>query len=256
MTDTPNEERDTITVTADQAVVIARDVRTTCTGLMHLAETLNKQQEVSIDLAQSVLYIAEATVGDVGKRLGVQTESAAQREERYAQIRAANLRVHQLERQLGEGESATRTKMQIRNLADKLEYWWRTKGFGHVSDLNFTNYGVLDARLSCHLFGDFRLTHSETPVSDKVSKQQWHQQLRDQGFVLQEKRGEDVEVVDCDQSREALRSLIRSALPSATIHSVSNHSSHDGGLVMRDVHVYLHELEELSRLPSSPRIEK
>jgi hypothetical protein len=200
-------------------------------------------------LATNCLSLAEHRMADLGKLLGIETDSAAEMENRFARVRAANMRVRELEAQLGTAQGPDVTKACLKQLDAQLNSWWDLEGFGHISDLSFGKYGC-KAKFSCSLFGDFSF-QSDTPVSDKERRVLWHASLQERGFVL-EQDGRDWEIRDCDASRDALMKLFALRLPSAKVTSFDNHQGHSSGFKMRAVEVFIYELAEIGNLPQKP----
>jgi len=134
-------------------------------------------------------------------------------------------------------------------LYDQLSSWWKLEGFGLVSEFGFGEYN-LKVTFSCSLFGNFALLNSETPVSDKERKRLWRESLRDRGFVIKEEDREK-HVVDCQQTRDALRALFALRLPHATIWKFESHETRTGS-EMDSVTVVIRKIEEILTLPVLP----
>ncbi|MBC8741710.1 hypothetical protein F6X40_34680 [Paraburkholderia sp. UCT31] len=243
-----------IVLSADDAAVAQEKLGKIMFAISTMSKGI-KSGDLRADLTKSVLSLTEYHLADLSKLTGINTQTAAEIEERHANIRAANDRVRELERKLGEGQSPERVQMAIRNLSEQLRTWWRRAGLGHISELEFTETGICKAKLSCHLTGDFFLMDSPTPVSDKECRALWLATMREQGFVLADGMPRrDNEIIDCDQSREALRRLITGTFPSAAIHKIENHSSRDDShFKMTYAHVYIRKLEEIAALPPADR---
>ena len=251
--DTRMSQPNPLKLNPDQLTVTLRELRDLQLAAHHLAELL-ESETLTAEHAKTVLYLSEHRIADVGKRLGVETQSQRDIEERHADLRAANMRVRALERQLGDAAGPEAARMALAALSERLTHWWRKAGLGHVSELRFTRYGHCEVKLSCMLFGDFRLTHSETPVSDKGRRKSWEDELREAGFVLVDTGDRDLAVKDCDSSREALWAMIQSALPSAELVDTHSHTTGHKVRVMalRDVTIFVRSLADLQALPDLP----
>lgn len=233
----------------DDSAVVKREVREMLFALNHLATSLAPGQPVDRELVHSILYVSESRLAEIGKLTQVETDSALEREQRHARLRAANLRIHELEQQLGGAVSADQTKQAVSVLADKLQAWWRHKGLGHVQEATTDSYGSLRVVFSCTLFGNTALTGSKTPVSDKTRRQQWLESLEQQGFVLESNPNGLGNLRACDQSRQALMRLIRETLPSAFFQGLTTSNSRSGVPVFREIRVCIDRLEDISALP-------
>jgi hypothetical protein len=238
-----------IVLNPDNLAVLQKKVRDVMGAMATLADCAKQPDGINAELARNVLYVSEHNLVDLGKLLGVETDSAKDVERRNAMLREANMRVHALEAQLGAAQNVTDVQAGVKHLAERVGKWWRYEGFGHVSETHFERYGChLD--LSCHLFGHFRIIDSETPVSDKEAKQKWHAWLTHQGFVLVNSRGE-LAVEDCEATRAALRGLLAKRMPSALIQSFVNQGS-EGHMLLRSVKVYVRNIAEMAELPVDP----
>lgn len=240
---------DNVTLDADTRAVLMRELAEQLSAWSMLHGMLKREEVLPRELTRNVLYASESRLVQVCKLTGVELDTVAERENRFAKIRAANERVRALEEQLGKSGTPQQTSAHLQMLARKLSAWWARDGFGYVRDISFTQYGQVTAELSCNLFGDFLLMHSDTPVTDKERKRQWHETLRQRGFVLQTEKGEhNPDIVDCDATRQALLRTISRALPSATISSTTNHHSRSGAMVLRSVQLHIEKLDDLEQL--------
>jgi hypothetical protein len=246
MFDKPACKKPDIVLDEDATAVVKRLIREVQGDMATLASFVNGQP-LEHETARLVLKVTENRLLDLGKRLGVETESAAEHERRHVALRTANQKIHALEAQLGNAQSPELTQLALRAMESKLNDWWRQEGFGLVSEVKFGAYNCR-VKFSCNLFGDFTLVESETPISDKERKRLWHESLRQRGFVLTEEHGE-VGVLDCDASREALCAFISTRLPSAQVLSFENHVRRQSGYVLRGTEVIIRNLEDIVGLP-------
>lgn len=187
---------------------------------------------------------------DLCKTLGVETDSTREQERRYRELREANMRAHELEKQLGASQGPDITQACIKMMTERLQAWWRAEGFGHVSDISFGAYSC-KVEFSCNLFGDFRLVDSDTPVSDKENERLWHESLRTRGFELVKEGRRDWAVLDSDGTRAALFSLLTSRLPSVRIHEVKGVRAHNSDkFSLRSVTVFVTKIADFLQLPA------
>lgn len=243
------EPEDYVALSPDDKAVLMRELKEEIQSLNMLHGMVGRGDALQRELFRSVFYMSEARLTNSCKLTGVELETVAERDQRYANIRVVNLRNHELERQLGLTGTPEQTTAHLKVLAAKLFKWWRCDGFGYAREVFFTQYGHVKAELSCSLFGDFPLTNSPTPVSDEEAKAVWLKSLATRGFVLHEEKGErDLSVVDCDASRKALIETISRALPSAKVVSTENHSSRSGVMSLKSVHVYVYDLADVHGL--------
>lgn len=114
------------------------------------------KRPLDVALPTNILKVAEFELADLGKTLGIETDSAREREERFTMLRAANLRVRELEAQLGDSQGADVTQVSIKELVTRLDGWWDLEGFGLIRSVAFDKYGC-GVSFSCSLQGDFSL---------------------------------------------------------------------------------------------------
>lgn len=242
-----------VTLDADKLAVVLRTLQEQVRDLQMLHSIIkDSASPVQRETVRNALYMNEHRLVQLCKLTDVQLETAAEVERRYADIRRANERARELERQLGQGGSPEQTAANLKVLAESLRQWWRGDGFGHVSELSFTDYGHVRAKLSCSLFGGFRLVDSPTPVSDAGNKKAWQQSLEMRGFVLHTDPSErEPELVDCDATRAALVATIGTALPSAKIIQTENYHARSGHMKLRSVEIIVYELADLTDLKAT-----
>jgi len=238
-----------IRMSDDQQAVALREIADIMHGLTVLANELTKGRTVQTELMRNILYISDASLANLAHITGIETESAVRRAERHTRLQIANDRVRELEHLLGAGASTEQTQMSVKRLLNRVRQWWRTEGLGHLSDIHLDEYGQLDMKLSCHLFGNFSSVRAATPLSDKRRKEQWFDAVRARGFVLNDAESSQDSVLDCDASRQALIALVTAVFPSAQVCGITNQAGPDGRLMMVDAHVHVRKLADLESLP-------
>lgn len=247
-----NTEEKDIKLDADKQAVALKTIKDVQFALHTLGESLKSENGAGEDSVRTILSLCGFHLSDLSKLTGVPTQTAAEVEQRHAEIRAANMRVHELERQLGEASPDDLIQPGITRLEQLLNRWWKYEGFGHISEVDFGRYGC-KIKLSCSLFGDYFIVNSPTPVSDKERKKLWHAALREQGYILVNPRnGDDLAVEDCEQSRKTLTTLIKSRMPSASIRTFGNHSTRNGEMTMDYVELFVRDITDFATLPQNP----
>lgn len=242
------DENTEITLNADDQAVLKSKAREVHEAISILTHFLEQNQSLTVGMSSNALRVAEYKISDIATILGIPTEGSAEIEERHSRLREANMEIRRLKEQLGQSQSPALTQLAMRTLEALLRDWWSQEGFGHVSEQHFGSSGCR-VKLSCHLFGDFPLLNSPTPITDKESKALWHDDLRSRGFVLV-KEDREPDVLDCESSRKALSDLILGRLPSAKIIRIENYCCKQG-FIIRDVEVMVYDLEDIARLPAA-----
>lgn len=239
-----------ITLTPDSRAVGLQKLQQIQQALGTLAAVIGHgKRPLDAALPTNVLKVAEFELADLGKTLGIETDSAREREERFAMLRAANLRVRELEAQLGNSQGADVTQACLKTLDARLNSWWDLEGFGHITDIAFQRYGCT-VNFSCSLYGDFRGSDSKTPVSDKERRALWHASLAERGFSLVQEDQREWALLDCDATRKTLVELIALRLPSARVLKLENaNRSNAAGFILQGVEVYIGQLADILTLP-------
>lgn len=249
MFERPYTQAEPVTLNEDQSAVVRREINGMLSALHHLAQSLEPGKSVDRNMVYNILYVSESRLAQVGTITDVETDSAAERAQRHSALRKANMRVHELENQLGSSESTEQTKQAVAFLGKKVQAWWRHSGLGHVHDVTFDSLGRMRVALSCTLFGKTSLMDSDTPVSDKAQREAWLASLRAAGFVLAPGPGRVGELIACDASRDALERLVKGAIPSASFHKASTRLGRDGVMVYSDVTFFVENLDDVKALP-------
>lgn len=236
-------------LTEDQSAVAVREIQDMLAALHHLSKSLTPGAAVDRNLIYSILYVSERRLTQLGTITGVDTDSAEIQANRSASLRTANERVRQLEHQLGGAVTAEQTRLAVAALCRKLKAWWRAEGLGHVHECGFDEWGNLKATLSCTLFGNTAMLNSDTPVSDKATREAWLKSLQEQGFVMLAGQGSIGHIAAGDTSRDALLKMIHKGLPSAEIQTIATRRTR-GGLMIQDVTVGIADLSDIEELPA------
>lgn len=251
MFERPYADAAPIILNEDQSAVVRREVNEMLSALHHLGQMLEPGKPVDRNMVYNVLVLSESRLAQLGDITGVETNSAAERARRHIDLRTANMRIRELENQLGSGESVEQTKHGVAYLGKKVQAWWRQFGLGYAKDVTFDSWGNMRVTLSCMLSGPTALRDSDTPVSDKAQREAWLASLRAAGFVLAPGHGRMSDVVACDASREALERMVKSAIPSASFNRASTRHGRGGALVYTEVTFFVEKLDDVKALPGT-----
>lgn len=236
-----------VDITADETAVLLEKLSSVRTGLHTLAYQLG-QKTLSKDLVRTVLCLTEFMVADASKVTGVPTQSQDEIEARFSSIRAANMRIHELEKQLGETLNPEVAGHTIKGYAQKMRRWWRTHGFGYIPELHFDDYGHCCVKLSCSL-SRYDSSFSSNPVTDKSNREVWLEDLKRRGYEMHAEHGARKEdLVDTPLARELISHLVATHLPSARITQIDTKVSSKGAYLLRDIHLYVRDLGDIARL--------
>jgi len=245
----------TTVLSADQAEVLEREARSDAFGVAHLVTLAKQGEPIAKGLAYAVLSVRESRLAEFTKIFGIELDSATARADRFAALRAANIRVAQLEHQLGAAVPVDALQLALRSMEEQLRGWWRALGLGHVAEVSFGGYGAR-MKLSCGLSSRRPWAGSDTPATDRQAHAEWVAALREKGFHLVPAPVNKCAVVlaDCEINQQLLCSLVRSALPSAQFEgsrSVYFGTETTGRApVLRDVTFFVPELQDIAALPA------
>lgn len=234
-------------LTPEQRAQAVEELRKDMFATQTLMERLADPRPTDKGLAQNILQLREACTANVGKLLGLETESASEREARFGQLRAANERARELEAQLGSQGSVVQTAAHLSLLSSKLRHWWRTHGLGHTGELVFTASGGALVKFSCMLMHAPRVPQGEPRLTEEA----WYQQLASKGLELHLDPDESRPgVTASDASRQALVKLITERLPSTLVQSVHSHWGRSAKPSFSDIEVFVQDLRDLDALPA------
>lgn len=205
------------------------------------------EDNLTVEMSGILPSLIENHFSDIAKHLDYQSVLAKEKEERHQQIRKANGRIRVLERQLGEGKPIDGLKEQLQVLADTVSKWWDEFGFRHIQDEKFSEYGTYSGRF-CFMMDHFS-SYSDTPVTDQKAIKSRLQQRVDEGYdIVFDKNGRNPQLLDNDNNRKRLASLITSRFPSALIVRTRNfHAEESGIFTFRDIEVYIYELRDIPK---------
>lgn len=239
-----------LTLTPDAKAVASRELRKLLTVAAELTRQVEGSDAMQLEHIQNLLGLAEFHFADAAKAIGVSSQSANTVAMRSEMLREARQRIQELEAFAADTSGAAHVREGVKTLSEKLSHWWRKEGLGYARDIVFAdNHCVV--KLGCSLSGDFLLMYSDTPVSDKERLAQWHAALSQAGLVLSpDGRSSEPDVIDCDQSREALTALIKKRLPTARIWSFECRTRRDGRMKLSSVEIHLRNYDEIDALPS------
>lgn len=244
-------------LSADQRSVLIRELTKDLSATKTLLDMVAKESEGPLDLsfAHTLMRSKEFCMEGACKALGVTLDTVEEQRVRNLKLRQANLRIHELEQRLGQQGSLEQLTAMLRVLGDKLDAWWDTDGFGYISDFEVSKHGGVKAKFSCSLFGSMMgaVGMSENPVSEKEAHARWLASLRERGLELMDsrRRGEPA-LLDNDNNRKIILSMIQSRIPSARVTSTENYFE-NGQATLRSITVFIAELEDVAALPLPQR---
>ncbi|ANC20973.1 hypothetical protein WR52_20120 [Bacillus cereus] len=232
-----------VVLNADQKAVALKGLKDLFFAAQQMHEWLSKDN-LTEEMKGILISLSESHISDVAKATNYESNLAKERADRHADIRNANMRIHELEQQMAEMKPIDGLKEQLAGLTRKVDEWWDELGFNYISEMSFSKWGGLDIKFGFQLDRLSRLL-SSTPVSDKEEDEDKIQQLRNKGFIFTEEDRE-VHLADNDINKQLLVQLLEERFPSIQITGMETWS----GRRSREAHIryvtaYLGELHEI-----------
>lgn len=239
-----NEDKTIVVLSPDNHVIVEKKYKDFNFSLKELINRYNNG-DLEEGFKETLLTVSEGNFSDLLKAFGYEGLLKKEAEKRYSTIRSLNEENRELRKQLGEKVSNEDAREKMKLLSETVRKWWRTEGFGHTSDINFTEYGMCKVNLSCMMSGNFRILDDETPISSKGKKKDWIQDLKDQGYKIIPEGGHDWKVVDNDKNRELIIRNISKRFPSSFIDTFENWHGRRETPVIRGVTFYIDNLDDI-----------
>ena len=208
-----------------------------------------KEDQAERSLVDSVLGLSEHYIAKIGDRLGYNGTLKKELEERHVAIRTANLRIRELEQQLGSSKPINGFKEQVKYLGELIEKFWQDQGFGtYIKDFSLSKWGVLKLELTFSLDRDGSLLDDENPVSSREAHRQRIESLRERSFELLQEECRRYEMRDCDSNKTKLIEIIRARFPSAVItrFEVRSMNRNQDTFYISSIEFYIRDLMDLA----------
>lgn len=204
-----------------------------------------KNNELTEEMKDCLLSLVESHTAEASKVLGYDSHAGRNIEERYREIRQANQKIHELEKQLVEKTPVTGLKELLYAMHSALYRWWTKQGFNLVTDDEFGVYGY-KGRFCLHT--DRISFMARRPVTEEKQIKSRLEQMIDAGFEFEQEDREYV-LLDTQGNRDRIKAIIKAKLPSAEIVKWNNHIIHKKeNFRLWDFEVYIRDLSELKVL--------
>jgi len=237
-----------VVLNEDQKAVVLKELKELYHAAAHLYESVNKDN-LSLEMRRVLCSLCESHIGRASVMLHYDSDLAKEREERFIEIRAANMRIHELERQLGCCDITNILPQKLKSLSSSIRDWWRKDGFGHVSDISFTEYGYVHVRLCCLLM-NHNSSWSDKPVTQAKTREQWIEDLKGRWHLFQPEAREWSPVLD-NHNRDELMRTIKARFPSAAMTEIRGHMGRKPEMVMREAEFMMYSLSDIETVAES-----
>lgn len=220
----PNFDR--VSLTPDQKVVTLKGAKDLVHGASYIYEMV-ENDTLTVEMRDNMCSLLDHYLKELCEPIGYASQAAARIEEKHADIRKLNGRIHELERKLGEAAPIDTVPNLLRNLHDSIGKWWKNEGFGWIHEYEYGPYGTVHLKFSFSFDRIFSM--SNTPVSDKKTKEDERNDLEKQGYIFVIDESEH-RLMDCDTNRILLQHLLTKRFPSITIRYWENRHVHKSDL--------------------------
>lgn len=214
---------------------ISKTYNDVCLNLGFCRDQL-KAGKLTEGMKETHLSLTESYVADFLKAMGYDGILKKEKEERFSELRSLNEENRELRRQLGEKVSNEDVREAMKNLSHEIKKWWNIYGFGHTSEIFFTEHGVVKLVLSGSISHAY---YDETRDSTDEDKKN---HLVSLGFELSP--GKDYNVLLTDNNYTLLKKMLIEKYPSAIIANIRGHEWKDV-MSMREIEVYIKNLDDL-----------
>ncbi len=195
-----------------------------------------KEGKLTEGMKETHLSLTESYVVDFLKEMGYDGILKKERDARFSQIRSLNEENRELRRQLGEKVSNEDVREAMKNFSYEIKKWWNIYGFGHTSEIFFTEHGVIKLVLSGSISNSY---YDNTRESTDEEKRDYLVSL---GFELSS--GKDYKVLLTDNNYALLKKMLKEKYPSSSIVNIRGHEWKEV-LSMREIEVYIKNLDDL-----------
>jgi hypothetical protein len=191
-----------------------------------------KEGKLTEGMKETHLSLSEHYVIDFLKALGYEGKLQKEADKRHAEIRSLNETNRELRRQLGDKVSNEDVRERLKNISEGFKKWWNIYGFGHVSEISFTNYGYLSLMLSGMIAEAYYDENKELSEEDKTTY------LKGLGFQI----NNDKHISADECNLPILKKLLKDKYPSVKMHDVKLWVDSNA---LREINILITDLNDL-----------
>lgn len=178
--------------------------------------------------------LLESYVGDALSELDYESVLKAESEKRYEDIRRANQRIQELEKQLANAHELTGFKQMFRKVQRIIELWWKQDGFNVVKETTILDNGTLQVTFAFALSMRSSM-FSKNKEADREDLNRHIQQLRDSGFEFYSNQANPMftkNLLKTEKNEELLTQLVQSRFPSFELQTVKGADLDEEKIIM------------------------
>lgn len=190
---------------------------------------------LKVGMMETHLSLTEHLVMDFLKEMGYEGVLKKEMDERHARIREVNMQNRALREQLGQKVTNEDFRERAKNISNSIRAWWDIYGFGHTSDVFFTENGYAKVTFSGMIFG----AHYD---NDDKTEEQKLAYLKSLGFECFES---EKHVKATDKNLALVTNLIKEKYPSAVVTKVNTWNARRKEMCFDDIEVYIYDLNDI-----------
>lgn len=199
---------------------------------------------LTVDMKETLFSLIESYTATAAKYIGFDSQAQEKIDKMHKDIREANGKIYELRAKLADEGSPEIIKEFLAKGHDAIYTWWKSLGFSLVTDDSFHGYGYMAKFCTDIGHISFCSTH---PSKDKEEKEDKLQKMLDDGWDLNiPNRERSYYVLDTQNNRDKLLTLVRSKFPSAKINKWVNWNLGQGDdFYIRDFEVIIYDYQEI-----------
>lgn len=210
-----------INLTEDEKAVFKREGTKISQNLGMLNKLIN-DNKLNDELKNNILKVIQFSLNDINEALHFLNEkSDLEKDIELSMIKEYQLKIKQLEESIQSKEQIANVIIPTKMLFEKIDKWWKTEGFNYIRTESLTSRCNIELELSI-LLESYSIMYTKKPETAKKMLQTQKQYLMDKGFQFKSNESKSY-LIDNDNNKSLLISLIKESFPSAKIWNINNH---------------------------------
>lgn len=212
-----------VTLTEDQKAVLLKDTKDMFFAAKQLHDWV-QSESLEQQMAGTLPSLIEFHLMSIAKVLNYESHLTKEHEQRHIEIRNANQRIRDLEKQLASSKPIEGLGEQLSLLKDLVYDWWKEEGFRHVSEVSFTSGGGMKVEFSFMLDTCRDALIDDAPVTNQQKKVKKLKRLVNTGFELVRESEDSSQwnVLDTQNNRRLLAEMLEKRFPSICISKIES----------------------------------
>lgn len=214
-------KKEYINLTEDEIAVFKREGKKISQNLGMINNLINKG-ELNEELKNNILKVIQFSLNEVNEALHLSNEkSDVEKDIEMSMIKEYQFKIKQLEESIKSKEQISNVIIPTKMLFEKINKWWKTEGFNYIRTESLTSSCYIDLELSI-LLESYSVMYSKKPETARKMQQTQKIYLIEKGFEFKTNDSKSY-LIDNDNNRKLLLSLIKESFPSAKVWNINNH---------------------------------